>query len=185
MIQSAKQHFVPPLLVLNFVGLISMYEASTLSALADASAQRAQPRPTASQTRVGGPAKIEDEPTYRAYKDVRIGMQVEEVRKKLGEPADKGDTQDFYTFSENETAQIFYDGSHMVEAISVSYFGTPSNAPSPQAVLGIAVEANADGSMHKRVQYEKEGYWVSYSRTAGDNPMINVAMQKIKEMARP
>ncbi len=185
MLQRAKQHFVPPLLVLTFVGYISMCEASTLSALADAPAQKAQPRPTATQKRVVGPAKIEDKPTYRAYKDVSIGMQVEEVRKKLGEPADKGATQDFYTFSENETAQIFYDGSHLVDAISVSYFGTPSNAPSPQAVLGTDVEANSDGSMHKLVRYAKEGYWVSYSRTAGDNPMINVAMQKIKEMPKP
>jgi hypothetical protein len=29
------------------------------------------------------------------------------------------------------------------------------------------------------VRYPKEGYWVSYSRTAGDTPIISITIQKM------
>ena len=46
-------------------------------------------------------AAAEDEnPVFREYRGVQIGMTAEEARKKLGNPKDKGDEQDFYIFSE-------------------------------------------------------------------------------------
>ena len=32
--------------------------------------------------------------------------------------------------------------------------------------------------MHKMVTYTEAGYWVSYSRTAGDSPLVIITMQK-------
>src|SRR6202795_1131640 len=63
------------------------------------------------------------QPFYTEYKGVRLGMSAEEARAKLGTPALKDSDQDFYMFSENETAQIGYDAAHKVVTISVDYVG--------------------------------------------------------------
>jgi hypothetical protein len=127
----------------------------------------------------GGDKKA-DKPLYVDYKGIRIGMETTEVRKKFGEPADKGDTQDFFVFSEKESAQIFYDKGHKVMAVSVIYVGDNSGAPLPKVVLGTDIEAKADGAMHKLVRYPDAGYWVSYNRTGGTDPLVTVTMQKIQ-----
>jgi len=57
--------------------------------------------------------------------------------------------------------------------------GEGGNAPDAKSVLGEDVEAKADGSMYKLVRYPEAGYWVSYSRTAGNSPLVIVTMQKI------
>ena len=118
-----------------------------------------------------------EEPAYKDYKGVQIGMTADEARKKLGDPADKGDKQDFYVFSDDETAQVFYDAEKKVSALAVVYTGG-KNVPTAQAVFGKAVAPRPDGSQYLRVQYPKTGYWVSYSRTAGDTPVTSVTMQK-------
>lgn len=121
---------------------------------------------------------IEDkEPAYREYKGVRIGMTADEARKKLGEPTDKDDKQDFYSFNDNESAQVFYDGEKKVYAISVIYLGGGS-VPTAKTVFGSDLEVKPDGSMHGRIDYPKAGYWVAYSRTGGSSPLITVTMQK-------
>lgn len=127
----------------------------------------------------GGEKKAADKPAYVEYKGVRLGMEASEVRKKLGDPKDKGDTQDFYVFSEKEMAQFYYDKGK-VTAVAVNYMGTASGAPLPKVVLGTEIEAGADGAMHKLIRYPEAGYWVSYSRTAGADPLITVTMQKIQ-----
>jgi hypothetical protein len=127
----------------------------------------------------GGERKA-DKPLYAEYKGVRIGMDAEEARKKLGSPSDKGDVQDFFVFSEKESAQVYYDKGHKVVALSVNYVGEGSGAPMPKVVLGTDIEAKADGAMHKMVRYPEAGYWVSYNRTGGDDPLITVTMQKIQ-----
>jgi hypothetical protein len=119
----------------------------------------------------------DEEPTYKDYKGVRIGMTADEARKKLGDPTDKGDKQDFYIFSDDETAQIFYDAEKKVSAIAVVYTGGAS-VPTGRAVFGKDVAPKPDGTQYLRVTYPKVGYWVSYSRTGGDTPIISVTMQK-------
>lgn len=117
-------------------------------------------------------------PPYHEYKGVRIGMTADEARKKLGDPADKGDKQDFYAFGENESAQIFYDSEKKVFAVSVIYLNGGSGAPTCKSVLGMEVEAKADGSLHRKIDYPKAGFWVACSRTQGDAPMVTITMQK-------
>ncbi|MFL6209403.1 MAG: hypothetical protein ACJ74W_11165 [Pyrinomonadaceae bacterium] len=120
-----------------------------------------------------------DAPIFSEYKGVRLGMTAEEARRKLGAPQDKGDTQDFYAFSENETAQVSYDAQHQVSAIAIIYMGG-GKAPVSKLVLGTDLSAKPDGSMYRLIRYPKAGCWVSYSRTSGDSPLVTVMMQKYK-----
>lgn len=121
----------------------------------------------------------DENPVFREYRGVQIGMTADEARKKLGSPKDKGDEQDFYIFSEQETAQIVYDKTHKVSVLSVDFSSGAANVPTPKTVMGSEIEAKADGSMYKMIRYTKAGYWVSYNRTAGDTPMITITIQKI------
>ena len=141
----------------------------TLFALAVAFA----PATLAQQTEAGK----DEEPAYREYKGVQINMPADEARKKLGDPTDKGNRQDFYIFSDDETAQIFYDAEKKVSAIAVVYTGG-KNIPTCRTIFGKEAPAKPDGSQYLRVQYPKTGYWVSYSRTPGDTPVTSVTMQK-------
>jgi hypothetical protein len=117
-------------------------------------------------------------PVFTDYRGVKIGMAAEEVRAKL-DRLNKGDRQDFLAFSERESAQIYYDDTGKVKAISIDYFGDNSNAPAPDAVLGTELQAKGDGSMYQLNRYPEEGYWVSYNRTAGDKPIVTITMQKM------
>jgi len=123
-----------------------------------------------------GDAGKNEEPAFKEFKGVSIGMPMEEARKKLGDPTDKGDTQDFYVFSDEETAQIFYDAGKKVSAVAVVYTGG-ANVPTARAIFGKEVAAKPDGSQYLRVLYPKVNYWVSYSRTAGDTPVTSITMQ--------
>ena len=127
-------------------------------------------------------AAREDEPVFNEYRGVQIGWLADEVRKKLGAPADKGDEQDFYIFGEKETAQILYDkATKKVVAISVDFSNGATGVLTPQQVFGSDVEAKPDGSKYKLVRYPKAGYWLSYSRTAGETPIITVTIQKMNQ----
>lgn len=117
-------------------------------------------------------------PVFTDYRGIRIGMTAEEVRSTL-DGLKKDNAQDFFVFSEKESAQIFYDQQGKVMAISIDYFGENSNAPAPDAVLGMQLEAKPDGSMYQLKRYPEAGYWVSYNRTAGDKPIITITMQKM------
>ena len=133
--------------------------------------------PKTAQTQTAAAPADADAPLLREYRGVTLGMTAEEARKKLGEPMDKSDAQDFYTFSETESAQIFYDATRKVLAISAHYTGGGA-APDAKTVLGSDVPPQADGSAYKMVEYKRAGCWVAYSRTAGDAPMVTVSIKK-------
>ena len=136
------------------------------------SAQTTRPRPHAAP---------DEQPVFQEYRGVKIGWLADEVRKKLGDPANKGDEQDFYVFAESkETAQVLYDkATGKVTAISVDFINGAREVITPQQVFGADFEGKPDGSKYKLVRYPKAGYWVSYSRTAGDTPIITVTIQQI------
>ena len=134
------------------------------------------------QTRKQAAPAAQEEPTFHDYRGVQIGWVADDVRKKLGTPLNKDDEQDFYVFNEKETAQILYDkATRKVTAISVDFMNGASGVITPQQVFGADIEAKADGSKYKLVRYPKVGYWISYSRTAGDTPLITVTMQKLPQ----
>ncbi|MEO8433876.1 MAG: hypothetical protein ABI596_03205 [Pyrinomonadaceae bacterium] len=122
----------------------------------------------------------EDGPSFSEFKGVRIGMTMEECRKKLGNPKDKSDEQDFYMFGDKMAAQVLYKTNKVV-TISIDFIDGSSDAPSPKQVIGDDLQPKPDGSMFKKVDYPKAGYWVSYNRTAGDSPSVSITMQKIAQ----
>ena len=124
------------------------------------------------------PEAATEQPLYTEYRGVRLGMLAEEARAKLGTPALKDTDQDFYVFSDNETAQIGYDPAHKVVTISVDYVGG-INAPDYKTVVGGELEKTASGSLYRMVRYESLGFWVSYNRTTGSMAIVTVTIQKI------
>ena len=122
----------------------------------------------------------DERPVFHEYRSVKIGMTADEVRTKLKNPSDKSDEQDFFVFSENESAQVFYDKTKKVFAISVNFMNGARDLPTPKLVLGSDLAAKPDGSMYRMVRYPKSGYWVSFSRTAGNSPLTTVTLQKIE-----
>ncbi|HEY0169509.1 MAG TPA: hypothetical protein VGB98_00540 [Pyrinomonadaceae bacterium] len=122
-------------------------------------------------------AKASSEPLYKEYRGVTLGMSASDVRAKLGKPAEKSDVMDFYVFNERKRARVYYtDGK--ASAVIATYIGKDAGAPAPAAVLGSEIEAKPDGSMYRMTPYPRAGYWVAYSRTPGDSPLVMITMQK-------
>lgn len=133
---------------------------------------------TVSITSLGQRQKISDEPLFSEFKGVRIGTPAEEARKKLGSPSNKADDQDLYV-NDTQIVQVYYDKAKNVSAISIDFSSGATGIPAPKEVIGGEPDTKADGSAYKMVRYPKQGYWVSYSRTAGASPTITVTIQKI------
>jgi len=154
----------------------SIYSSICVAVIAIAVSVSAQaPKKVSSHAASEDPA-----PPFLEYRGVQLGMTADEVRKKLGDPKEKGDEQDFYIFSETETAQVLYDKMHKVTAISADFTTVGNNVPTAKAVFGADVEAKADGSVYKMVRFPKAGYWLSYNRTGGTSPLTTVTLQKIQ-----
>ncbi len=153
-----------------------------LGALGIVASVTAQTQEQKSRTRTANTyneAGATQQPLYSDYKGVRIGMTADEARAKLGQPALKADDQDYYVFSDKETAQIAYDSAHKVIGISADYMGGVG-APDYRNVVGADIETKPNGSMYKLVRYEQLGFWVSYNRTANDSVVIvTITIQKI------
>ena len=147
--------------------------ATLLIACSSASAQT--PRKGAAQA-----IAVEESGLFHDYRGVQLGMTTDEVRKKLGDPKDKSDEQDFFIFNESETAQIVYDKMHKVITISADFLTLGDKVPTAKQIFGGEVEAKADGSMYKMVRFTKAGYWLSYNRTSGASPLTTVTLQKIQ-----
>lgn len=151
---------------LNRVVLLGM----CLMIAASAMAQTAPKKPAASE-----------DPVFLDYRGIQLGWLADEVRKKLGVPADKGEEQDLYVFNEKELCQVQYDkATRKVTAISIDFMNGAESVITPEQVFGSDFETKPDGSKYKLVRYPKAGYWVSYNRTAGATPMITVTIQKLQ-----
>lgn len=123
-------------------------------------------------------------PLLTNYKEIKIGSTRDEVREKLGKA--KIDDKDgfYYQFGDGEFAQIRIDKNDKVRLLSITYSSDSQNAPGHADVFGAdaAIAAKADGSVYKLVRYPQAGYWVAYSRTAGNDPSVTVTMQKMQSV---
>ncbi len=119
-------------------------------------------------------------PVLTNYKEIKIGTTAEEVRDKLGK-AKIDDKDGFFYDEDDELVQIRLDSDKKVQIVSITYTDKNKNTPSYRDVFGMdAVEtAKPDGSIYNLVRYPEAGYWVAYSRTAGEKPTVTVTMQKL------
>ncbi len=120
-----------------------------------------------------------DKPPYSSYKGVAIGTTMDEARAKFGVPKEKSEGQDFFEFSAQESAQVYYDGSKKVTAITITYTGKLESAPTPKTIFGEDAEVKPDGGISKMIRYPKAGFWISYNKTGGEDPIIMIAIQKM------
>lgn len=116
------------------------------------------------------------QPLFSEYKGIRLGMTAQEVRAKLGNPTLKGDDQDYYLFSDTESAQFAYDKTLKVVTISIDYTG--AGAPDYPSIVGASIDTRDDGSLYKLVRYQAQRFWVSYWRRVGTPPIVTITMQK-------
>ena len=156
-------------------GLLSLMAGIALICLGIFMSVQAQP-----MSKIKGGSQV-NEPVFRDYKGITIGMRADEIRAKLGVPKDSSAGQDFYAASDTEFVQVIYDHTQRVTIIGITYVGDAGGAPSCKAVVGEEVAAAADGSIDKLVRYPRAGYSVAYRRTAGTDPLITVTLQKFKE----
>jgi hypothetical protein len=167
--------FFSPELLQNRIGRLTFLFAGTLVLIGFAPvSSRAQ------RTRAAALDEPENRPAFSDFRGVRLGMTADEARKKLGSPRDKSAEQDLYVYNDTQVVQVFYDKAAAVSAISIDYMTGATGIPTSRDVLGFDTEAKSDGSIYKMVRYPKAGYWVSYSRTAGNEPTITITMQKIE-----
>lgn len=118
-------------------------------------------------------------PVFAGYKGVMIGMKMDDARSKLGTPKDKSDSEDYYVYSDNETLQVLYAPDKTVRVLSINYIG--KSAPTPMEILGIDVPPGANGGINKMVKYPKSGFWISFLKTGGSDPMTVITVQKMQE----
>lgn len=120
------------------------------------------------------------QPLYREYRGIRLGMTATEVRAKLGEPSLKSDEQDYFVISANETAQFAYNTAQKVVTISADYTGGVA-APDYRSVVGDGLLLNRpDGSLFRMVMYDSERFWVSYNKTATTPNIVTVTISAYK-----
>ena len=121
------------------------------------------------------------QPVLTEYKGIKIGMTAQEVRDKFDKKPKIDDKDGFYyVFSDEEAAQIRLDKNKRVRLIAVTYSG--GDAPKYEDVFGtdVPLKEGENGKIYKMMRYPQAGYWVAYSRTAGDKPVITVTMQKMR-----
>ena len=120
-------------------------------------------------------------PIWKDYKGIAIGATADEVRDKLGKAEIDDKDGFYYEISDDEMAQIRLDADKKVRFVSITYTDKNKNAPKFEDVLGTdtGITAKADGSIYHLVRYPEAGFWVAYSRTAGDKPTVTVTMQKL------
>ncbi len=133
--------------------------------------------PARAQRRTTPAAEPEDQPAFAEFKGVRLGMTADEARKKLGSPRIKDADQDLYVFNDTQAVQVFYDKAGAVSAISIDFMSGANSIPSAKEVLGSEADTRKDGSVYKMLRYPKAGYWVSYSRTAGNFTLRRVSLR--------
>ena len=152
-------YFLLGALLLLFLGIVAKGQSATQPTTAKAHAQVQQP-------------------LYKEYRGVRLGMTAAETRAKLGEPALKSDEQKFYVLSANETVQIAYIAQKVV-TISTDYLGGVG-APDYKSVVGEGLLEKPDGSLFRMVMYNSERFWVTYNKSASAVPLVTITIGTMK-----
>lgn len=121
-----------------------------------------------------------ERPPFSGYKGVTLGTPAAEARQLLGLPKETSDAMDVFEVSERLSVQVYYDSAtHSVRALTLLYSGDLDRVPTPKDIFGEDAEFNSDGGIFKKVDYPKEGFWITYHRTPGDGPVVLIAINKM------
>ena len=137
-----------------------------------------------SATFAGTPSPTPDavgSPSFRSYRGVSIRMPAAQVAEKLGVPTQRSKAGDYYAVSATESVQISYDSDQTVKSISINLTGDLKTAPAPKDVVGTDIKKDPDGMLSKMVSFPKEGFWASYTRTAGKDATVIITLQKLAQ----
>ena len=117
-------------------------------------------------------------PIFISYKGISIGMLTEQVRASLGSPKSSADASDTFAPSDHEFISVYYERGK-VSAFTITFTGDIGSAPAAKTVLGEEADVKPDGGLFKMVRYPKAGFWVSYCKIVGDEPIVIIAVNKI------
>lgn len=159
-------------------GLCCLLVSLALTAEAQAQASGATSQAVISKA-TAKPAK--NAPAFQAYKNVKLGMTADEVKTTLGKPETESAEELYYTFGEDESAQIMMDKDKKVRVISLTYSENNKNAPKFEDVFGPneKKEPKPDGSIYKMVRYPEAGFWVAYSGSVNGDSVVSITLQKM------
>ncbi|MBC7898628.1 MAG: hypothetical protein H7070_01125 [Saprospiraceae bacterium] len=122
-------------------------------------------------------------PVLKNYPELKVGTAVGDVREKLGKAKIDDDDGLYYEISDNEIMQIRVDADKKLRAVSITYSSGHKSMPKFADVFGSsdgeAAATKPDGSIYRLVRYPDAGYWLAFSRTAGEDPSVTVTMQKL------
>src|SRR4051812_34986420 len=93
----------PSSMLTNIFLLVAACLCLTLSATAAQGQRTTRAKAGATETTAKAAG---DEPCFREYRGVQIGMTIDDARLKLGAPKDKADELDIYAFNDKESAQV-------------------------------------------------------------------------------
>lgn len=121
-------------------------------------------------------------PVLKNYPQLKVGVSVADVRQKLGKPRIDDADGLYYEISDDEIMQIRIDAEKNVRLISVTYSNGHASIPKFADIFAAdeaEPAAKPDGSIYHLARYPEAGYWIAYSRTAGEKPSVTVTMQKL------
>lgn len=110
-------------------------------------------------------------------------MSADEVKEKLGKPKIGDKAGSYYEFSKGESAQIGLDNAKKVRTIALIFSSDSPDVPTYADVFGpdVPLAAKPNGSIYKLIRYPEAGYWVAYSRSAGEKPITIITMRRINK----
>ncbi len=122
-----------------------------------------------------------NDPFWKDYRGITIGMTEAEVVKKLGDPRSRDESGLFFVFSETENAQFLLDAEKKVRTISIAFGADHNQCPTYTDIFGPAAKAEPkeDGSVFKMMRYEDAGFWITFNKTAGEKATIIITVQKL------
>lgn len=176
-----RENTSPASVLLAGLILVLLFGAATIFGQTTDNTQTAAAATNTTASQTNEPPKTVMMPVLKSYKEVKIGTTDDEVRDLLGKKAVIDDKDGFFYQYDDEMVQIRLDKDKKVRLIAITYLSGNNNAPKIENVFGMDVKAEpgADGSIYKLVRYPEAGYWVTYSRTAGEKPTVTVTMQKL------
>jgi hypothetical protein len=106
-------------------------------------------------------ATPEATPVMNEYRGVKLGMNLEEVKKVIGKTARAGEGWSEFKMDDDDLMTVHYDDQGLVKTIQL-YFTDPARAPKWNEVVGHAeIQEKPTGSKFARAENKEKDFWVT------------------------